>query len=120
VWDGRADLEEFETDGAAGHIEGLTLRLYNPDSHQWSLNWATSKIGILGQPTIGEFKNGVGEFYDQEAIDGRFILVRFTWSSITANSAHFEQAFSADGGKTWEVNWITDQMRVQDDQAKVQ
>lgn len=120
VWDGRADLEEFETDGTAGHIEGLTLRLYNPDSHQWNINWATSKTGTLAQPTIGEFKNGVGQFYDQEAIDGRVILVRFIWSGITANSAHFEQAFSADGGKTWEVNWITDQTRVQGDQAKAQ
>ena len=120
VWDGRADLEEFETGGAAGHIEGLTLRLYNPESHQWNLYWATSKAGTLGQPTIGEFKNGVGEFYDQEEINGRMILVRFVWSGITPNSAHFEQAFSADGGKTWEVNWITDQTRVQGDGAKTQ
>jgi hypothetical protein len=120
VWDGRAELEEFETNGAAGHIEGLTLRLYNPQSHQWNINWATSKTGTLGQPTIGEFKNGVGEFYDQEEIDGRMILVRFVWSGITANSAHFEQSFSSDGGRTWEVNWITDQTRVQGDQAKAQ
>jgi hypothetical protein len=120
VWDGRADLEEFETDGASGHIEGLTLRLYNPESHQWNINWATSRTGTLGQPTIGEFKNGVGEFYDQEEIDGRMILVRFIWSGITANSAHFEQAFSNDGGKTWEVNWITDQTRVQGGNAKGQ
>jgi hypothetical protein len=70
VWNGRADLEEFETDGASGHIEGLTLRLYNPDSHQWSLYWANSKNGSLGQPTIGEFENGRGEFYDQEAFNG--------------------------------------------------
>jgi hypothetical protein len=115
VWDGRAQLEQFETDGAAGHIEGLTLRLYNPQSRQWSLNWATSKDGTLGQPTVGEFKNGRGEFYDQEAFQGRMILVRFIWSAITPNSAHFEQSFSPDGGKTWEVNWITDQTRVSDD-----
>jgi len=115
VWDGRADLEEFETDGAIGHIEGLTLRLYNPQSRQWSLYWINSKDGILGQPTIGEFKNGRGEFFDQEPINGRVILVRFVWSEITSNSAHFEQSFSDDGGKTWEVNWITDQTRVSDE-----
>ena len=114
VWDGRAQLEEFETDGAAGHIEGLTLRLYNPQSHQWSLYWANGKDAILGQPTIGEFKNGRGEFFDQEAFNGRFILVRYVWSEITPNSAHFEQSFSEDGGKTWEVNWITDQTRVKE------
>src|SRR5580693_5898715 len=118
VWDGRAQIEEFETDGSAGHIEGLTLRLYNPQAHQWSLYWGTSKSGTLGVPTIGEFKNGRGEFYDQEEINGRTILVRFIWSEITANSAHFEQSFSDDGGKTWEVNWITDQTRVNGDGAK--
>jgi hypothetical protein len=112
VWDGRAQIEEFETNGAAGHVEGLTLRLYRPESHQWYLYWANGKDGILGQPTIGEFRNGVGEFYDQEPCNGRAILVRFIWSRITPNSAHFEQSFSDDGGKTWEVNWITDQTRV--------
>lgn len=112
VWDGRANLEEFETDGPTGHIEGLTLRLYSLQSHQWSLYWANSKDSALGQPTIGEFKNGRGEFFDQETFNGRAIFVRYIWSEITPNSAHFEQSFSDDGGKTWEVNWVTDQMRV--------
>lgn len=112
VWDGRANLEEFETDSAtAGHIEGLTLRLYNPEARQWSLYWANGKDGILAEPTIGEFKNGRGEFFDQEPFNGRAIFVRYVWSDLTPNSAHFEQSFSADGGKTWEVNWITDQTR---------
>jgi hypothetical protein len=107
VWNGRADLEEFETDGSAGHIEGLALRLYSPQSHQWSIFWANSKDGILGVPAMtGQFKDGRGEFYDQEIFEGRTIYVRFVWSDITANSAHFEQSFSDDGGKTWEVNWI--------------
>jgi hypothetical protein len=114
MWDGRANLEEFKTDGAAGHVEGLTLRLYNPESHQWSVFWANRKDGILGLPAMtGQFKDGRGEFYDQEPYEGRTIFVRFIWSGITANSAHFEQAFSTDGGKTWETNWITDQTRVQ-------
>ena len=111
VWDGKAWLEEFETSGASGKVEGLTLRLYHPDSHQWYLYWSNSKDGIMGIPTIGEFNNGVGEFYDQEPFNGRAILVRYIWSNITPNSAHFEQSFSDDGGKTWEVNWITDQTR---------
>jgi hypothetical protein len=116
VWNGRSQIEEFETDSpAGGHIEGLTLRLYNPQTHQWGLYWATSKNGVVGLPTIGEFKNGRGEFFDTEPSgpDGRAILVRFIWSEITSNSAHFEQSFSDDGGKTWEVNWITDQTRVE-------
>lgn len=114
VWDGRANVEQFETDGSTGHIEGLTLRTYNAQSHQWSIYWATSKDGVLGQPMIGQFKNGSGEFYDQEPFNGRMIFVRFLWSKITPTSAHFEQSFSEDGGKTWEVNWITDQTRVKE------
>ena len=112
VWGGRANLEQFESDGASGHIEGLTLRLYGPQSHQWSLYWANGKDGVLGLPTIGEFKDGRGEFFDQEAFQGRAIFVRYVWSEITPTSAHFEQSFSEDGGKTWEANWITDQTRV--------
>lgn len=119
LWDGRADIEQFETtSNSADHIEGLTLRLYNPVSHQWSIYWATSKAGDLSIPTVGEFKNGVGEFYDREVINNRMILVRFIWSQITPNSAHFEQSFSDDGGKTWEVNWITDQTRVSEEEFK--
>ena len=118
LWDSRANIEQFETTSSAAHIEGLTLRLYNPASHQWSIYWATSKDGILGIPTIGEFKNGQGEFYDQEPINGRAILVRFVWSQITPTSAHFEQSFSDDGGKTWEVNWITDQTRISGEEFK--
>ena len=113
--DGRANLEQFETNGSDAHIEGMTLRLYNPDSHQWSIYWGTSKNGTLSIPTVGEFKDGVGEFYDHEPINGRMVLVRFIWSRITPTSAHFEQSFSADGGKTWEVNWIAVDTRVSDE-----
>jgi len=118
VWNGRANLEEFETDSSQGHIEGLTLRLYNPQSHQWSIYWANGKDGILAQPMIGEFKNGRGEFFDQEPWKGRAVYVRFIWSDTTTKTPHFEQAFSDDGGKTWEVNWITNQTRVNDESAK--
>ena len=115
MWDGRANIEEFETTNASDHVEGLTLRLYDPKAHQWSIYWASGKAGQLSLPaTVGEFKDGVGEFYDQEAFNGRQILVRYQWSKITPTSAHFEQSFSDDGGKTWEVNWITDQKRVKE------
>ena len=115
IWNGRANLEEFEAVGPAGHIEGLTLRLYNPQSRQWNQNWAVSNDGTLSQPMIGEFKDGRGEFFDQEPFKGRAILVRWVWSDITADSCRFEQAFSDDGGKTWEVNWINTYTRVKDD-----
>jgi len=115
VWDGRSQIEEFETDSpTTGHIEGMTLRLYHPDSHQWYLYWANSKDGVLVVPQIGEFKNGQGEFYAQDMLNGKAILIRFIWSKTDTDVPHFEQSFSADGGKTWEVNWITDQTRVKD------
>ena len=111
VWNGRADVNQFESKSADSHIEGLTLRLYNPQSHQWRIYWANSEDGVLDTPMIGEFKNGVGEFYDQEMWKGRAVFVRFVWSKLDTKSPHFEQAFSADGGKTWEVNWITNQTK---------
>jgi hypothetical protein len=118
VWNGRANLVELVADGPAGHFEGLNLRLYNPQSHQWSLNFANSKSGTLSPPTIGEFKNGRGEFFAQETLNGRAILVRFVISDITSDSCRFEQAFSDDGGKTWEVNWIATDTRVKDESNK--
>src|SRR4051812_5623787 len=105
VWDGRANLVELEVDGPRGHIEGLSLRLYNPAARQWSLNFANSSGGTLTPPVFGEFKNERGEFYGQDTLDGRAILVRFVISPLSAESIRFEQAFSDDGGKTWEVNW---------------
>jgi len=114
VWGGRAQLDTIEVDGSTGHIEGLTLRTYDPQSHQWRLYWANSKNGIVDPPQVGEFKNGHGEFFAQDTINGKSILVRYVWTDMTTTSPHFEQSFSDDGGKTWEVNWITDQTRVAD------
>lgn len=112
LWEGRSQVEEFETDGAAGHIEGMTLRLYNPQTHEWRLYWANSQKGIMDVPQIGRYINGRGEFYAQDTFEGKTIWVRFIWSQTDSKSPHFEQSFSEDGGKTWEVNWITDQTRV--------
>ena len=114
VLDGRANLVELKVDGPAGRLEGLSLRLYNPQSRQWSLNFANIDDGTLSTPTIGEFKDGRGEFYDQETYNGRAILVRFVITKITQDSYRFEQAFSDDGGKTWEVNWIAIDTRVKE------
>jgi hypothetical protein len=112
VWSGRANLVELEVDGPAGHIEGLSLRLYNPEARQWSLNFANSAAGIMTPAVFGEFKNKRGEFYGQDSLGGRAILVRFAITSIDADTARFEQAFSDDGGKTWEVNWVATDTRV--------
>ena len=114
VWDGRANLVELDVKGPAGRIEGLSLRLYNPQSRQWSLNFANSASGTLTTPSIGSFKNGRGEFYAQETLNGRAIFVRFVISDITPDSVRFEQAFSDDGGKTWEANWVAVDTRIKE------
>lgn len=115
IWDGRAQLDTVELDGPSGHIEGLTVRTYNPQSHQWRLYWANSRTGVMdATPQVGEFRNGRGEFFAQDTINGKVILVRYAWTNLNTSSPHFEQSFSDDGGKTWEVNWITDQLRVAD------
>jgi hypothetical protein len=106
LWGGRANLAEYHADGAAGRIELLSLRVYNPTSGQWSLNFATPSVGTFGVPGVGQFRDGRGDFYDQEIIDGKAVLVRFSIWGITPTTAQSEQAFSADGGRTWEVNWI--------------
>ncbi len=105
VWNGRANLGELEVEGTSGHIEGLTLRLYDPQSRQWHISWASSGDGTLGQAMTGGFKDGRGEFYDRETFNGEAVFVRFVFSDITPASFRFEQSFSADGGRTWEVNW---------------
>lgn len=113
VWDGRANLEELEAGTGTSHFQGLTLFLYNPEAHQWSQSFANISSGTLSTPPlIGEFKDGRGEFYCQDTLDGRTILVRFVWSNITPNSHHVEQSFSDDGGKTWEPNFIADLNRI--------
>jgi hypothetical protein len=112
VWGGRANMDEYEGDSPSGHIQGMTLRLYNPKTQQWSIYWSNSAHGTLDPPMIGGFKDGRGEFYDQEFYEGKSIYVRYIWSEITANSCRWEQAFSPDGGKTWETNWIMESVRI--------
>jgi hypothetical protein len=108
VWGGRANMDEFEGDSASGHVEGMTVRTYNPKTHEWSIYWANQKNGFISLPaTVGKFNDhGIGEFYDQEEFNGRSIFVRFIWTVQSADQTRWEQAFSVDGGKTWETNWI--------------
>jgi hypothetical protein len=104
---GRANLVELSVEGAAGRIEGMSLRLYNPTARQWTLNFASVGSGTLTPPVTGAFdETGRGIFYGVDTAGGRTVLVRFVISDVTANSARFEQAFSDDGGMTWETNWI--------------
>jgi hypothetical protein len=117
LYDGRANVDEFVTEDPVtkSKVEGLTIRTYNPETHQWSIYWANMKSGAVAMPpTVGHFENGRGEFYDREDFNGRPIVVRYVWSDVTPTSAHFEQSFSVDDGKTWEVNWISDITRAKE------
>lgn len=105
--DGRANFVELSVAGAAGRIEGGSLRLYSPQSGQWSLNYVNLRNGLLTSPVYGGFDaRGRGLFYGQDTLDGRIVLVRFIITRDTPDQARFEQAYSIDGGVTWEDNWI--------------
>jgi len=107
MMNGRANTVELSVASPTGKIEGIALRLYNPQSRQWSLNYASLGNGMLTAPVYGSFDgHGRGTFYGQDMIDGRAILVRFVITQVSEKEAHFEQAYSADGGSSWEVNWV--------------
>jgi hypothetical protein len=110
VANGRGNLVELVADG----FVGISLRLYNPAAKQWSLNFANLADGVLTTPTIGQFNGARGEFYAQERLGERAILVRFVVIKTNADSCRFEQSFSDDGGKTWELNWVAVDTRVKD------
>jgi hypothetical protein len=114
MWDGRANMDEFEADSPSGHIEGMTVRLYNADTHEWSIYWANGKAGAFSMPpTVGRFTNGRGEFYDHEEIGGKPVFVRYLWEVRSSRECHWEQAFSTNEGKTWETNWTIDSTRME-------
>lgn len=128
-WGGSQEWDEFpatstvqSTLGGIGNFDeyqapargfgGITLRLYQPATRQWSLYWANSRDGVLQPPVHGRFVNGVGTFYGDDVDEGKPVRVRYIWSHSARTTARWEQAFSADGGKTWETNWIMEFTRV--------
>lgn len=105
LWDGKANMVELDVAGPAGRIEGLNLRLYNPGTRQWNLNYANVNRGTMGSPMVGEFRNGRGLFFSQITLEGRAVDVRFEITQEAPNAWRYLQSFSDDGGRTWEVNW---------------
>jgi hypothetical protein len=107
--DGMGNLEQWDAPEApTGPIHAVALRLFNAETAEWSIYWSTRGSGIFNPPVSGSFEGGVGTFVSREDYNGQPIVVRFTWSPIDETSARWEQAFSADDGATWEVNWIMD------------
>jgi len=112
IMNGLGNMDENIIHMKNGPVHAISLRIFNPQSKEWSIHWSTDKMGYLDIPMIGGFKDGRGEFYAQEIHDSRHVYSRFIWSKITANSCQWEQALSADGAKTWETNWIMEFTRV--------
>ncbi len=112
VMGGKANLVDLDVTGPSGRIVGMALRLYDPTAKQWSLNYSNISSGTLSPPVVGSFSGGKGVFFGVDVANGRAVLVRFIISDITKDSAKFEQAFSGDGGATWEINWIAQDRRV--------
>lgn len=105
---GQANIDDNVFNVPGGAYRGITLQSYTPKTKTWAVWWLDGRDpGTMNAPFIGSFRNGVGTFLVDDTFDGKPIKVRFIWSEITANSHRWEQAFSADGGKTWETNWIT-------------
>ncbi|WP_253761210.1 hypothetical protein [Hamadaea flava] len=109
--EGGSNLVELDVAGASGRIQGVSLRLYNPEARQWSLNFANMGDGLLTPPTFGEFTDERGEFFGVDTLRGRAVLVRFVILKISDDSARFEQSYSADSGKTWELTWVATDTR---------
>lgn len=103
-------IDHFETAFDGGRV-GMALRLFNPQTRLWSIYWSDSRSGVLDAPVVGRFEGGVGVFEGCDQFEGRPILVRNTWRDITADSVRWEQAFSADEGRSWEDNCIMEMRR---------
>jgi hypothetical protein len=114
---GLANVDENVFHMPSGTYSGVTLRAYDPKTGQWAIWWLDGRnpFGSLEPPVKGRFENGVGTFYSDDTLRGKPIRVRFVWSNMTQSTGHWEQAFSPDGGKTWETNWITDFTRAEDE-----
>ncbi|MFD2265141.1 DUF1579 domain-containing protein [Lacibacterium aquatile] len=105
---GLGNFDESVLHLPGGTYVGVTIRLYDPKSELWSISWVDSRNPAFDVPMVGRFEGGIGRFFCDESFNGRPIRVRFLWSQIAATSARWEQAFSTDGGDSWETNWVMD------------
>ncbi len=114
VMDGWGNVDDNVLKLPGGDYRAVTLRAYDGRTGQWAIWWLDGRnpFGELDPPVKGRFEHGVGTFYADDTLRGKRIRMRFIWSRITPSSAHWEQAFSPDGGKTWETNWYSDFRRV--------
>ena len=109
---GAGNIDDNVLELPAGAYRAVSLRSFDPKTGQWAIWWLDGRNpGRLDPPVVGRFENGVGTFIGDDAFNGKPILVRFIWSDITETTCRWEQAFSPDGGETWEVNWVMESTR---------
>lgn len=108
VLDGMGNIDRYFMVNLEGKkIEGMAIRFFNPQTRLWSIYWADSHRGVLDMPpVVGSFQNGKGYFYAQETFEDKIILVQFEWDITNREEPKWGQAFSEDGGRTWEWNWF--------------
>ncbi|MDP3736665.1 MAG: hypothetical protein Q8R02_04700 [Hyphomonadaceae bacterium] len=107
VLGGHGNVEDNLIHIPSGAYRALALRSFNPATRQWAIWWLDARSPhALDVPVIGGFENGVGTFYADDTLDGRPIRIRFHWLGADGNMPRWEQAFSGDGGATWETNWV--------------
>ncbi|WP_149194559.1 twin-arginine translocation signal domain-containing protein [Luteimonas suaedae] len=112
VLGGKGNVGDNVMNLPSGTIRGIGLRSFDPGTRLWSSWWLDSRTpSTIAPPTRGGFADGVGTFIGDDTLDGRPIKTRVVWSHITARSARWEQSSSADGGATWEPNWISELAR---------
>lgn len=107
VLGGNGNLEDNFIDLPGGAYRAVALRSYDQAAGLWAIWWLDQRSPHqLDVPVVGRFEDGAGTFYAEDSFEGRPIRVRFVWASLDENACRWEQAFSADGGSTWETNWI--------------
>jgi hypothetical protein len=104
---GVGNEDVFRTEFAGG-LPGMSFRFFDKAKRQWSIYWLDSLRGTLEPPVVGGFSGDVGTFEGADSCEGRPIRVRFIWSRVRTSTPRWEQAFSEDGGKTRETNWVMD------------
>jgi hypothetical protein len=113
IWDGKGWLEQIEGDGPGGHWEAANVALYDPATHQWNNYYADSADGRLDStPEVGEYRDGTVEFYSQQNVGGRVLLVRGVWKDIKPDSHEYDIARSIDGGRSWHTSFIARMTRM--------
>lgn len=113
---GLGNVDDNTLELPSGPYRAVSLRTFDPVKRQWAIWWVDGRHPhSLEPPVIGGFEGGVGEFQCEDVLRGQPIRVRFLWSDVTPVSARWQQAFSADGGATWETNWVMDFERLAGD-----